>query len=419
MTDYITAKEATEAYFTQIKSLNPSINPESEGSDFWAKGNAIGNMISGLSQTIYLRAQDTFVQTSSGEGVDVQLAQWGQIPRHGALPASGSCKVSVLPAESFVIPKDAPLTYQLTNSVYTVVEDTVVSTTVYTEIPVHSQKVGVGFQVPKGEVLKLNAPINNYSELTVDTMTDGSEIESDLHCISRLLTNIQQPRLGGAVGDYETWASSIENVTGAKAIPNLQFSGSVSVIVLAGGSDINTILETPATAELSYDRSASASLLVHVRDYIETQRPVQANFLVNGVTTQIVPASGETLNVQVSLAQGLSLDSEIPNTLEEGQHIIIKNLIMREIRRAIIESPLGGTSEGGETYILISDIAQTLDVGLSGSPLYSGLYGSVLLDRKVTYSGGGNIPVTEQEDGNQNYPFVYDILYDSIVLSEI
>ncbi len=413
MIKYITATQAIKKYFDNVSSLNPNIDPSQPGSDFWAKGNALGNLISGISQDVYLAQQNTFVQSASGEGVDQQLSERGQIPRMGAQAAMGTMTVNNTTDNAITLNKGTLLTYDVTNLIYEVISSVVIAANTIQAVAIKSQKIGSNTKALDGSTLKFNTPITGLESPTVVNMTDGADVETDLQCIARLLESIQNPRLGGTVGDYETWALTINNVNGAKAISNLDILGSVSVIILTGNYNYDTILKTPPTTSSYYSRLANASLKVQVEDYIETTRPAGANFFVNGATTQFVLSPMNKLTVSVSLVQGISLSTVLP---EQG--LTVENLIKREVRRGIISSPTGGTKLGNGYYVLLSDIEQALDFGLSASPTYQGLYASILLDRKVTYSAD-NIQVDRSKDRNNNYPFIYDVLYENIAVSVV
>ena len=415
MNGQITAQEVASNYYSQISALNPTINPSLPGSDFWAKGQAIGNLVAGIQQNIYLVQQQLFVQTCSGSGVDKQLASWGQIPRMGPQPAVGVGILTTSPSSNFTIPAGTTLTYSQNNQTFIVQQDTHITIVggPNQQFPIESQSTGSGIQIPNGSTLTFSSPVGGFSSATSGDMTDGSDTETDLQCISRLLTAIQQPRLGGTVGDYETWALSINGVTGAKSFPNLFVSGSLTVIILAGGSDYDVILETPASSTQYYSRTANFALVGEVTDYIQTQRPAGANVVVSTTTTQFVPSSG-TISVQVLLANGLELTTVLPSV----GSLTVEQLIQREVRRAIITTPLNGTEIDNTSYILLSTIEQVLDIGLSAGDQYSGIYASILLDRTVTYDGGNNnIPLNNNPDTNGNYPFIYDVLYSNIVVT--
>lgn len=415
MTTFVTAQESTQSYWTKVQSLNPNLDPSQEGTDFWAKGLAIGNMISGLSQTISLVEQNLFPQTATGGGIDKQLASWGQVPRMGSLPATGTAKLVAVPSSNFTISAGTALTYPATNQVFIVQADTAITIAggANQTFPIESQTLGTGTAIPANSVLNFSSPVGGYSQATCVSMADGSAVESDLSCSARLLTAIQQPRLGGTIGDYETWALSIANVTGATAIKDLYIIGSLSLIVLSGSDDYDVILETPPSVGDVYTRTANSDTLSEVSQYISTQDPAGANVFIATATTQMVASSGTPVTVEVVLAEGLSLTTVMPVGLT------VLELIQREIRRAVITAPIRGNVVNGSSYILLSDIEQTLDVGLSAGNNYQGVYGSILVDRTVTYDGGNNnILLSQSPNSAGNYPFVYDIYYGSMDVSE-
>ena len=90
----------------------------------------------------------------------------------------------------------------------------------------------------------------------------------------------------------------------------------------------------------------------------------------------------------------------------------VANLIRREVRRAFISSPLYGTAIANGRYVLLSDVVQCIDTGLSAT---GGIYAQILIDRKVDYkSTQNNIPIDTTIQQDNNLFLVYDIEYVAI-----
>src|SRR5690606_23891191 len=96
-------------------------------------------------------------------------------------------------------------------------------------------------------------------------------------------------------------------------------------------------------------------------------------------------------------------------------NMTVQDLISREVRRAVIETPIGGNRVDGIPYLFASDIADTLGLGLSAKSNLTGLYATILLDWEVTLTGGDpnyELPNSILEDGN--FPYVYDVIYSNL-----
>jgi uncharacterized phage protein gp47/JayE len=392
-------------YLNLVAAENPNLNPYPQGGEFYVKSFVYASLLSGVYADGYLKFLNIFPQNQAGQFVDKELASLGLPQRQPAFPASGTVQPTVAPTSAFVIKANTAIAIQNSPFSYLFTENFTIPANTTPNIPIVSQALGAGTGLAPGAVLSLVTPIAGAPTFTIQSMVDGGDVEDDAQAVTRSLNKIQLPLLGGARGDYQFWPTKVSEVTGSFVVPNLGGQNIVGVYILDGGSDYDSILESP---NIPYTRTASPALITQAYNYVETQRPVTDSFTVSSVDTFTIPNG--VINVGVELIPNTSLSTILP-----GFTITVEQLILREIRRAVIQTPTGGNRVNGVPYLFASDIADTLGLGLSAKPGLTGLYATILLDWEVTLVGGApnyQLPVGILSDGN--YPYIYDILYNYV-----
>lgn len=129
-----------------------------------------------------------------------------------------------------------------------------------------------------------SAPAGVQSAAESGAMTGGSDAESDLELLTRLLARIQAPPHGGAKHDYIAWALAVPGVAAAYCYPQRRGIGTVDVVIAADGG------------------LPSVELVAAVQAVIDEARPVTADALVLGPTAVPVAVTGT-----LTLAGGYSL----------------------------------------------------------------------------------------------------------------
>lgn len=396
-----TQQEYYQQYVNLVKALNPAAIPDAAATDWWVKANSIGGIASGLDQDIYTFRQNIFPQYAGGNALDKFLASYNLQPRSAGIPATGYCRLPAAQSQDVTLPANTQLS--ISNNKYFIQQTSTIKAGTVGQIPIQSTNTGAGQQLANGTELKLDTPISGIDKLVVLTMNDGSGSENDANVKYRILQAIQNPKLGGTKQDYISWATAQPNITAAYVLANILQTGILSVFVLSGTNDADAILAHP---ELSYNRTTTKFDIQTVQNYIETQRPINDNALVSTTDTQIY-TEADTLNIGVILIQNLTLDTQLPNF-----NLTVADLIRREVRRAFIQSPLYAAQIGKGRFILLSDIVQAIDNGLSAT---SGIYAQILIDRKVDYKGSqDNIPIDVTIQPDNNLFLVYDIKYSAI-----
>lgn len=397
-----TQQQYYQQYVNFVKALNPVAVPDAAATDWWVKANSIGAIASGIDQDIYTFRQNIFPQYASGNALDKFLASYNLQPRSAGVPATGYCSLPAVQAQDVTLPANTQLS--ISNNQYFIQQTTTVKAGTLGQIPIQSANTGSGQQLANGTELKLINPVGNIDKLVVLSMNDGAGSESDPNVRYRILQAIQNPKLGGTKQDYITWATSQPNITAAYIVANILQTGILSVFVLSGTNDADVILAKP---DIIYNRTTTKPDMQTAQNYIETQRPINDNALVSTTDTQVY-SDVNTINVGVILIQNLTLDTLLPNF----NNMTVADLIRREVRRAFISSPLYGTAIANSRYVLLSDVVQCIDTGLSAT---GGIYAQILIDRKVDYRGTqNNIPINTTIQQDNNLFLVYDIEYVAI-----
>lgn len=116
--------------------------------------------------------------------------------------------------------------------------------------------------------------VNNSITVDTDGITGGSDAELDDVLRQRILIRKRLPPHGGALHDYETWASEVAGVTRAWAFP---------------------LYLGPGTIALAFVRDNDAPIIPN-----STQRDVVRDYIIEHTD----PASGETIGIPVTAQPG-------------------------------------------------------------------------------------------------------------------
>lgn len=134
-------------------------------------------------------------------------------------------------------------------------------------------------------VLPLVTPMAGLDpqSLTLDAqgLAGGAEIEKDPSLLARILTRIQQPPMGGAAFDYDTWVRNAFAVAKVRVIPNWTGYGSVGVVVAMG----------TAAAPVVATAGELAAILAYLGDInsVTGLRPVTAEVIPIAHVPIVVP----------------------------------------------------------------------------------------------------------------------------------
>jgi hypothetical protein len=406
-----TQKDIASQYLALVKSLNPDTNPDLEDGVFWILAQTYGGVISGLYQALYLSNLNTFPQTASGVWIDKHLASWNLPPRSAGMYAVGICKLAANATEDVTFVVNDQLTSQDGSLTYYVDSTVTVTTGTTGFIPVRSEVADSGYQQASGAILNLMTPVpygsTTISSLVVISMTDGAPFEDDLHAAMRLLNSIQTPRLGGSKLDYYNWTLEADN-SATDAYPVLVpiTSGGngykIHLYVLSGYLNIDVLLNSHSW--VTYSRTPNSTVISNVESYVEARRPFTDQVDVLAAHTYLTSSTG-VIDAAVTLSAGYSLNANIPYV-----GLTAKNLINREIRRAVINSSQNPTLIGSTYYITAKTVLQQVINSLSSSVISPGIYAQILDNISVTFAvGGSHVSLLEVPNPSAAGQVCYDV----------
>ncbi len=157
----------------------------------------------------------------------------------------------------------------------------------------------------------MTTPAGLDGTVVVETMSGGTDDETDASLLARLLEVIRRPPAGGNKYDYHMWAMSVSGVTQAYVYPLRRGYGTVDVVITANN-------DLP-----------SAQTIQAVQEYIDDQRPVTAKDCLILAPTEVqvevnVDVSLSDLSIDDARAQITSAINDYFNRLAPGE-VAVRN----------------------------------------------------------------------------------------------
>jgi uncharacterized phage protein gp47/JayE len=151
----------------------------------------------------------------------------GSTGRKLATPATGEAAFTTS-ADSTFVPSGTQLSYA--NGVdYMTTADISAAFGVPTNAPVTALDPGSAGNLDPGTTLALVTDIQGIADVSVVSLTGGTNQETDDELRGRVLQRIREPPMGGDADDYEQWALSYPGVTRAWCYPLEMGIGTVTV----------------------------------------------------------------------------------------------------------------------------------------------------------------------------------------------
>lgn len=263
-----------------ILNQRPDANVASDG-DYAIRANATGSAIEGLYQHQQWIVRQLFPDTSDSDYLGRHAGLRGLTWKAATL-ATGTVTFSGTPTSPVPIGTEDKTSAGVA---YLTTAADVIGAGGTVTIAAQAEATGVAGNQAAGTALTLtSAPSGVLSSATIASMTGGTDVETDASLLSRLLFILRNPPCGGAAHDYYSWAMNVAGVTAAYVYSNRRGLGTTDVVILTAGG------------------IPGAPLIAAVQAYIDTQRPVQADFLVYGPTA--VPVN---IAASLTLAAGYTL----------------------------------------------------------------------------------------------------------------
>lgn len=219
-----------------------------------------------------------FAQTSYGEWLDLKASEFGLTRKQGSY-STGT--ITFTGSNGTLIPANTAVQTQDGLRFLTQVAVTIASGTA--TVNVQAESIGSDYNIAINSISGLVVSINgvNSSSNSI-AMTGGSGIESDSDLLARIIVKAKTPPGSGNVGDYQTWAMSVDGIGGVKVFPLWNGPGTVKVIVIDSNS-----------------QPANATLVSAVQANTEANRPV-------GSTVTYVSASPLNINIAIKVVRDTS-----------------------------------------------------------------------------------------------------------------
>lgn len=368
--DYKTPQQISDQYLLWLKTLKPEVNIGQVDSDWFIRSRVVGGVFSGVYADQKKIANDAFPQSARREALERGLNLYFD---EGFTPATQSIGFALVTgASGSQVVFGTQFEYGPNGNLYTATETTNFGTAASASVPVQSVSTGQNQNLLEGSELTLPSPpagIAPTATVYNGDIRDGRNIESNEQASARILRQVRTPLAGGKVADYIAFALAANNSVVSANILRFPFGfGTVGVVITAGTTDIDTAINEG----LPIVRVPSDALVDEVQTYIETQNPTTDCATVFGAASVPIDC---TVTVRYLSGDG--------STIIAGQTLTQKQLVQREVSRALYKMPPGGRQFGATGFVLCSEIEEVIDLGLSADPYVQGNYAQILTDRQV------------------------------------
>ncbi|MEQ1966263.1 baseplate J/gp47 family protein [Xenorhabdus nematophila] len=223
-------------------------------SDYFIRASSVASVAEGIYQHQGWIVRQIFPDTADSDYLELH-ARTRNLTRKPATTATGSASLTGSPGA--VLPAGAEMRGETVS----------VKTTSAVTIDPHGQAIvaiianqsgTAGNRSSSTESELVSAPMGINSRAVVQTLTGGTDAETDASLLARLLDIIRRPPAGGNKYDYRRWALEVPGVTNAFVYPLRRGLGTVDIAVT------------------SADGLPSADTINAVQAHIDDVRPVTA-----------------------------------------------------------------------------------------------------------------------------------------------
>lgn len=371
--EFKTPSDYAQDYLDELKSLKPDVDTSRQDSDWWIRSRVVGGIAAGLSADQRLISNDAFPQRARHDALLRFLDLYFAGGFKAATQSQGNIVVTGDPGTT--VPQFVQLIYDPNGNAYqtteTVVLPAAASGQVTGLVPVQSIGTGQEQNLLADAPLIISSPptgINPAAMVDNDGLSDARDPETDTEARDRIVTRIREPLSVGRVSDYIQYAEEADpSVTSASVLRYPFGLGTVAVYITSGTTDIDQAVDNGEAISVI----PSDALVAEVQAFLDVNRPV-----TDCVTVLKPVAITQDVTVKVQYAFGDD------NTILSGQTLTQKQLVQREVTRALYKTPVGGRIIGVSGYVVASEIEQTIDVKLSAEAVETGTI-PILLDRQV------------------------------------
>lgn len=278
-------------------------------SDYGVRAAATGAAVEGLYQHQQWIVRQIFPDTADSDMLE-RHASLRRLTRKAATVASGTISITgtagtAIPAGTAAKAADGAL--------YATTADAVVGGGGSVSIAAQALVAGASGNQTAATALTLTAPPSGIqSAATVESMTGGTDPETDAALLARLLFILRFPPQGGSAADYFSWAMDVAGVTSAWVYPLRRGDGTADVLIGTSGG------------------SPSAELVAATQTAINALRPVGADAQVYAPAEVAVGVTGELTLYGVTLAAAVVAINAVLiayfDTLAPGDTVYLKRI---------------------------------------------------------------------------------------------
>lgn len=234
-----------------LSNLQGLLNIETvlPNSNLAALGSAMGGQTHLVHGHLDWVERQKFVTLADAENLDLHGAEYS-LPRRQSATAQGVILVSgeagtVLPALSRL---------RSTGRIdYLTTEDITIPASGTGSGAAEATEPGIAGNLAAGATLNLSGgTVPGLTGITVESMRDGVDQESDDSYRARILLKKQNPDEGGNAADYLNWALEVPGITRAWVLPNYVYRYQVGVMVVTD-DDPGGIIPSPAKIQAVFD----------------------------------------------------------------------------------------------------------------------------------------------------------------------
>jgi len=186
---------------------------------------------------LQLFPESAYWQTVTALGVPIRpLVKWGVLigvgePKQGS-PWRGIINVNV--SGTGTLAAGTQLTSEITGSIY-IVENNIPLDGMSVDAPVVCADTGTAGNLEKGDTLNFASPLGNVGRTTTvnSVAAYGRDSETESEYRARVIRRFRSPPLGGALSDYQIWATDVPGVL--NAYPYSDPDSAAGVLVFVAG----------------------------------------------------------------------------------------------------------------------------------------------------------------------------------------
>lgn len=263
-----------DVIMARLLAAVPDTLDKREGSFIWDSLSPAALELAQVYIQMDLMLQYGFAQTTYGQYLDYRAGEHG-LTRKAATKASG--QVSITGSNGTVIAAGSLFATGAGVRFETLAE-TIIGEAGSITADIRAVEAGTRGNVPAATITVIPVSIAGVTAVTNESpTTGGTDQETDVALLERLLEKVRTPATSGNVAHYLQWAKSVSGVGDAKVYPTWDGNGTVKVVVIDANKE-------PASAEIVSD----------VEDYIAEVRPI-------GATVTVVAATALDIDVVATL----------------------------------------------------------------------------------------------------------------------